>query len=262
MGTTPLFFGDAQSPLFGAYHAPAAGTARRIGVLLCYPAPQEYMFAHRAFRVLAEALAERGYPVLRFDYTGTGDSSGDLNAATFSGWRADVKTAADELSELGAVQQISVVGMRLGGAIAAAVAAEGRRFRDLVLWDPIVNGARAIAELRAIDHQRLEMSHVKRSAPADELCGFTFPAHLRRELARLNLLELPQLSAAKVSILSSAEDPDSVALYERLAANGASGTEVSLRVVPDPEAIEKRASLGESLLSRKMIDAIVERIVS
>jgi uncharacterized protein len=259
MGTTPLFFGDAQTPLFGAFHPPVAGGAKRPGVVLCYPAPQEYMFAHRAFRRLAEVLAERGHPVLRFDYTGTGDSSGDLNAATFAGWRTDLRTAADELSELGGVQQISVVGMRLGASLAATVSAEGRRFRDLVLWDPIVNGSKAIAELRAIDEQRLAMSHVKRSMPADELCGFSFPAHLRRELGRLDLLQLPELSAAKVSILTSAEDKSAVALYERLAANG---NDVSLRVVPDPEALEKRASLGESLLSRNMIDAVVERIAS
>ena len=259
MGTTPLFFGDAHKPLFGAYHAPSAGTARRVGVLLCYPAPQEYMFAHRAFRVLAETLAERGYPVLRFDYSGTGDSSGDLDSVTFGGWRADVRTAADEVCELGNVNTISIVGMRLGAAIAMSVAAEGRRFRDLVLWDPIVDGSRAIAELRAIDHQRLAMSHVKREAPDDELCGFSFPAHLSRELGRLNLLELPQAACNRVSILSSAEDKDSAALYERLVDNG---NDASLRVVPDPESIEKRASLGESLLSRKLIDAVVERIVS
>ncbi len=259
MGTTPLFFGDAQKPLFGAYHAPRAGTARRIGVLLCYPAPQEYMFAHRAFRVLAETLSEKGFPVLRFDYSGTGDSSGDLDTVTFGGWRADVATAADELRELGAVSQLSIVGMRLGASIAATVAAEGHRFKDLVLWDPIVDGSRAIAELRAIDHQRLAMSHVKREARADELCGFAFPSHLRRELGRLNLLELPQVAASRVSILSSAEDPDCVSLYERLVA---AGNDASLRVVSDPESIEKRASLGESLLSRKLIDAVVERIVS
>jgi len=258
---TPLFFGDARAPLFGAYHPPAvrAGvSARRLGVLLCYPAPQEYMFAHRAFKRLAELLAERGYPVLRFDYTGTGDSASDLNFATFSGWRDDIRVAADELTELASVQQVSVIGMRLGAALAAMVAAEGRKFRDLVMWDPIVRGSDALAELRAIDHQRHEMSHVKREAAADELCGFAFPAHLRRELAHLDLHKLPRLNATKVSLMTSNEDKDTAAFYEKLVSGG---NDATYRVVPDDEAIEKRRSLGESLLSRVMIDAVVERIV-
>jgi hypothetical protein len=150
--------------------------------------------------------------------------------------------------------------MRLGAALAAGASAEGRRFRDLILWDPVVRGRRAVEELRAIDDQRYAMSHVRRDpAPIDELCGFAFPAQLRRELDRLDLLQLPRLSASKVSVMMSADDPDAVALLRRITANG---NDATLHVVPDPEAIAKRASLGESLLSRTMIDAVVERIVS
>jgi pimeloyl-ACP methyl ester carboxylesterase len=259
VATTPLFFGDPKRPLFGAYH-PASGGQRRVGVLLCYPAPQEYMFAHRAFRRLAETLAQRGYPCLRFDYTGTGDSASDLDTATLAGWRADVETAAEELAELGAVDQVSVVGMRLGAALAADVSASGRRFKDVVLWDPIVRGRRAIEELRALDDQRYAMSHVSREAPPiDELCGFAFPAQLRRELDRLDLLQLPRLHAARVSIMVSEDDADAVLLVKRLKERG---NDAVLDVLPDPEAIQKRASLGESLLSRTMVDAVVNRIAA
>lgn len=262
VGMTTLFFGDPKRPLFGAYH-PASGGHRRVGVLLCYPAPQEYMFAHRAFRRLAETLAQRGYPCLRFDYTGTGDSASDLETATLAGWRADIETAAEELAELGAVDQISVVGMRLGAALAADVSATGPSrgaFRDVVLWDPIVRGRRAIEELRTIDDQRYAMSHVRREgAPIDELCGFAFPAQLRRELDRLDLLQLPRLHAARVSVMVSEEDADAILLVKRLKERG---NEAVLDVLPDPEAIQKRASLGESLLSRTMVDAVVNRIAA
>jgi pimeloyl-ACP methyl ester carboxylesterase len=257
---TTLFFGDPKRPLFGAYHSAAAGSLRRLAVLLCYPAPQEYMFAHRAFRRLAETLAQRGYPVLRFDYTGTGDSASDLDAATLAGWRTDIVAGADELAELAGVETLSIVGMRLGAALAAGVSAEGRRFRDVVLWDPIVRGRRAVDELRAIDDQRHAMSHVRRDPPpVDELCGFAFPAQLRRDLDRLDLLQLPRLSASRVSVMTSEQDDDATALVRRLKEVG---NEVTLEVFPDPEAIAKRASLGESLLSRTMIDAVVQRIAS
>ena len=257
---TTLFFGDPKRPLFGSFHQASTTGRRRAGILLCYPAPQEYMFAHRAFRRLAEELARKGHPVLRFDYTGTGDSASDLEDATLSAWRADVVTAADELGELANVDQVSVVGMRLGASLAATVSAEGRRFREIVLWDPIVSGRRAVEELRAIDDQRYAMSHVKRDPPPiDELCGFPFPAQLRRELDRLDLLQLPRLATSKVLLLASSDDPEMRLLERRLAS---AGNDVALSVVPDPEALEKRASLGESLLSRTMIDAVLERIAS
>jgi pimeloyl-ACP methyl ester carboxylesterase len=264
MGMTPLFFGDANAALFGAYHpthATPGGMKKRVGVLLCYPAPQEYMFAHRAFRRLAELLAQRGHPVLRFDYSGTGDSAGDLERASLGRWRSDIVVAADELTEIAGVDQVSIIGMRLGASLAACVAAEGRRFRDVVLWDPIVFGRRAVDELRAIDARRYAMSHVDREPPPrDELCGFAFPAELRRDIDRLDLLQLPRLAATNVYLLTSTEgDRDAAALADHLRE---SGNKATLDVVADPEAIAKRSTLGESLLSRTMIDAVIARMAA
>ena len=54
MGATPLFFGDAQRQLYGAYDEPAAGTVGRdTAVVLAYPAFPEYNKAHWLFRRLA-----------------------------------------------------------------------------------------------------------------------------------------------------------------------------------------------------------------
>jgi alpha-beta hydrolase superfamily lysophospholipase len=222
------------------------------------------MFAHRAFGRLAESLSQRGFPVLRFDYTGTGDSAADLDAATLAGWKADILAAADELTELAGTTQLSIVGMRLGAALAAEVAAQhgsaSRRFRDVVLWDPIVRGRSAIDELRAIDEQRYAMSHVRRAPPPiDELCGFAFPAQLRRELDRLDLLELPKLAAQRVMVLTSEKDADAARFAQRLRERG---NDVTFDVVLDPEVAAKRATLAESLLSRTMVDAVVGRIAA
>ncbi len=67
-----LFLGDSDAPLLGAYHRARSGVDRGIGVVLAYPFGQEYMRAHRALRLLAQALTARGVHVMRVDYRGTG----------------------------------------------------------------------------------------------------------------------------------------------------------------------------------------------
>ena len=73
----PAFFGTSDKPLLGLYHPPTGPRAREVGVLLCYPGPQEYMSCHWAFRKLAALLAREGFHCFRFDYYGTGDSGGE-----------------------------------------------------------------------------------------------------------------------------------------------------------------------------------------
>lgn len=135
----PQFFGRTDAPLYGVYLPPKA-TPRDAGVVLCYPFGQEYMRAHRAFRQLALLLTKKGYHVLRFDYRGTGDSSGDLEAVTAHDWLDDVGLAVHELRESAGVKTISVVGLRLGALIAGAACTRDLDIDRLILWDPILDG--------------------------------------------------------------------------------------------------------------------------
>lgn len=48
------------------------------GILLVVGGPQYRTGSHRQFLLLSRALAEAGYVVMRFDYRGMGDSTGDL----------------------------------------------------------------------------------------------------------------------------------------------------------------------------------------
>src|SRR3954465_3034524 len=97
LGKIPMQFGAREAPLFGWYHPPV-GARRGCGVLVCGPIGDEATRAHRPLRHLAERLAAEGFPVLRFDYRGTGDSSGDeMQPGLVKGWLDDVALAADEL---------------------------------------------------------------------------------------------------------------------------------------------------------------------
>jgi pimeloyl-ACP methyl ester carboxylesterase len=144
----PIYFGRSEAPLYGVYHAPT-GAGRNRGVVLCYPFGQEYMRAHRAFRQIAWQLTNRGFQVLRFDYSGTGDSSGELEEVTPHDWLQDVHSAVQELREMAGVPRVSVLGVRLG-ALLAALACEQRDDVDrLVLWDPVESGRGYEEELLA-----------------------------------------------------------------------------------------------------------------
>src|SRR4051812_45876715 len=121
-GRTPIQFGDLVSPLFGWYHPPV-GVRRTGGIVLCNPIGDDLCRAHRPLRHLAERLAEAGFPVLRFDYRGTGDSAGDEHEpGRVSGWLSDIGLAFEELRARSGLARVSLVGLR-AGALLAAVAA-------------------------------------------------------------------------------------------------------------------------------------------
>lgn len=73
-----LVFDCGSEQLFGVLARPAQ--SRDIGVLVIVGGPQYRVGSHRQFVALARALAAGGYPVLRFDYRGMGDSSGAMRS--------------------------------------------------------------------------------------------------------------------------------------------------------------------------------------
>ncbi len=87
------------------------------------------LFAHcftcskdlRAAITIANALAARGIAVLRFDFTGLGDSEGDFADTNFSSNVDDLVAAADYLRSIHAAPHI-LVGHSLGGAAVLAAA--------------------------------------------------------------------------------------------------------------------------------------------
>lgn len=135
----PIFFGQTESPLYGVYHPPQSD-ARDAGIVLCYPFGQEYMRAHRAYRQLALLLAKKGFHVLRFDFRGTGDSSGDMEGVGAEHWLRDIDDAVQELRESTGVTRVSVLGLRLAALFAACACAQRSDIDRLIVWDPVISG--------------------------------------------------------------------------------------------------------------------------
>ena len=197
----PFFFGEPQ--LFGVYHPAPPESRGETALLVCSPIGHEYTRAHRAVALLCDAAARAGLPALRFDYTGIGDSSGDLAVARVDVWCNDVARAIDALLGRSGARVVHIVGLRLGAALAAAALARaGARaalsVKSLCLWDPLVTGedflrvASPLGERFLHDPWRftrgtLRRRSAKQGSVGDTLLGYTFPKALRRSLEQLDL---------------------------------------------------------------------------
>jgi len=168
-----LHFGSSHRLLYGVF-SPAATPRRRQGVLVLNPWGWEALRAHRTLATLAARLAGGGTDVLRFDYSCTGDSLGETPDASWADWIDDAELALDELMAMSRVQRVSLVGLRLGGLVASALAA--RRPADVdraVLWAPPADGTEAVAWAR--------------SAPGREGDAFPVTAGFEEEIRRADL---------------------------------------------------------------------------
>jgi pimeloyl-ACP methyl ester carboxylesterase len=192
----PLFFNAEPQRLFGVYYQPSENTGVGPAVLICPPIGNEYVRSYNAIRKLCERLSQNGVPVLKFDYCGLGDSYGDGSESNVGEWRANIRAAASELSRQSGQTQVTVVGLRLGAALAAGITLDGVRTKNLVLWDPVVDGADYLAELERAhrscltDTFRFRRTQRHRLTDTERL-GFRYPVRMQQTIAELNLLNKP-----------------------------------------------------------------------
>jgi dienelactone hydrolase len=217
LGRTPIQFGDLVSPLFGWFHPPA-GARRAGGVVLCNPLGDDLVRAHRPLRHLAERLAAIGFPVLRFDYRGTGDSAGDEHEpARVAGWLADVGHAVDELRARGGVAQVALVGFRAGATLAAAVAASRDDVDVLVCWSGYPSGGAFVDDVVRTHrlHRKLEPQAFSGGAPlagGEEALGFFLTDETIRDLRAIDLAALEHKPLRALVLAPGATDKVTAAL--------------------------------------------------
>lgn len=200
------------------------------GVVICAPHGYEAICVHRSLRALALRLAAAGYPTLRFDYRGTGDSLGvDGRPDAVADWIASVTDAVAALREKAAVEKVSLVGVRAGALFAAVAAGRLGDIDELVLLAPVASGGAYAREMRA--RAMVSDSFASGSAVEDGVityAGFSLGGDMLRDLQAIDLLRLAQAPARRVLLMH--ERPSSLArLADHLAALGG---EVSVEPFP------------------------------
>jgi len=230
----PAYFGYPDRRLFGVYHPPGRRPDHRTAVVLCAPIGQEFIRSHRAFLVLATLLSRAGYPTLRFDYYGTGDSSGDSAAGSITQWTDDVSTAVEEVCGRSGMEQVCLIGLRLGAALSILAAGSRADVHAVVLWDPVIRGVEYLQEIFAAHAQWLQGSFASTKsvpAPPQEALGFPIGAGLQAEIQGVDLLQLPRPPAEKILIGTSSTEqsvlPALAQFRARLAEQGIVPEEIS-----------------------------------
>lgn len=195
---TPLWFGPSDRPLFGWLHLPEDGEVRG-GVVLCQPLGIEAICVYFSYRLLAERLAGLGLAVLRFDYDGTGDSSGkETDPDRLEAWLDSAAAATDLLACTG-VGAIGLVGIRIGGLFAAHEAVRRGGVDALVLWDPNLSGKGFLREQKFL--RTLGLGADEGNGAAVEVPGIRFEADTVKEFADLELATMEGPLADRTLVL-------------------------------------------------------------
>jgi exosortase A-associated hydrolase 1 len=142
-----LIFGCEGEQLVGILHAPQTPEAPTdLGIVIIVGGPQYRAGSHRQFVSLARALSEAGYPVLRFDYRGMGDSSGGMR--DFERVSDDIGAAIDALQlHLPSVGRVVLWGL-CDGASAALLYCDDKkdeRIAGLCVLNPWIRSEASLA---------------------------------------------------------------------------------------------------------------------
>ena len=126
-------FACAGDRLLGILSEPAEPYT--VGVLVIVGGPQYRVGSHRQFVLLARYLAERGYPVFRFDYRGMGDSAGAVR--TFDEIYDDIASAIGAFTaRLPAVRSLVLWGLCDAASAVMMNAPKHAMVKGLVLLNP------------------------------------------------------------------------------------------------------------------------------
>jgi dienelactone hydrolase len=131
----PVWFGATKS-LSGVLTEPPGGGAGRPAVLLLNAGLLHHVGPHRLYVTLARRLAAAGLPVLRFDYSGLGESEPRRDAMTLeASMLAEGIEAMDFLEGAGVADRFVPMGLCAGAENAQRLARDDARVVGAVLID-------------------------------------------------------------------------------------------------------------------------------
>ncbi len=165
----------------------------------------EALASHKHFRILADQLARAGFPVLRFDFPGTGDSAGDETDFDLVETRSmAVSNACRFMRATTSVGHITLLGFRLGATIASLVCAESLA-DSLVLIEPAVTGRMWLREqdlLPLLSGIAADEQHSKDETSDREYMGYPMNAASHASIRSLDMRTIKPIPASRCLIMA------------------------------------------------------------
>ena len=162
----PVTFRNHGQQLIGILHVPDGLESRgkTPGIVMFHGFTGNKSEAHRLFVHVARALCDSGFTVLRFDFRGSGDSDGEFDDITVPGEVSDAEKALTFLANQESVdkERIGVIGLSMGGRVAAILASRDRRVRFAVLYSAALGPLRErfLSEIAEATLQKLDSGEV------------------------------------------------------------------------------------------------------
>jgi len=159
-----LTFGDGTR-LSGIYTPPAIEGTGLPGVLFLNSGIVHHVGPNRLYVHLARVLAEKGHPVMRFDFSGIGDSEKSLDNVRFEvSAVAETRQAMNALADRSGMDQFGLIGICSGAEISFKTALADERVTGAVLINAPQYKEEPSSELLANIAQRQESHYYWRVA--------------------------------------------------------------------------------------------------
>jgi len=202
------FPGHDGGSLAGLLESPDTGALGTALFAHCFTCGKDIAAASR----IARALVARGYQVLRFDFTGLGNSDGDFANTDFSSNVADLVAAADWLREQGQPPEL-LIGHSLGGTAVLNAAHRIPECRGVATIGAPAD-AQHVAQQFACDIDRIE----KDGAAEVTLAGraFTIRREFLNDIRQTDSAHLAELKPALLVMHAPADATVSVNEAERI----------------------------------------------
>ena len=134
-------FISEENTLRGILHLPDNGQADHPAIILCHGFMGNKIGLHRVLVKAARFFCAKGYAVLRFDFSGCGDSDGDHRDITIDRQVREVQAAFRFLrgqTQI-SIARVFLLGLSMGGAVAALASRNIPGLSGLVLWAPVAD---------------------------------------------------------------------------------------------------------------------------
>ncbi|OBA30837.1 alpha/beta hydrolase [Gordonia sp. 852002-51296_SCH5728562-b] len=207
--STPAFLTDDGIPLFTVLTLPSDGSVRG-AALICPPLGKEHNHTARGFKRLAEKLAAERIATLRFNYAGTGESSGSqTDPDAVDHWDTSITRCMNYLNDLG-FPSPAVVAHRSGALLATNNSRVRTTSRALALWDPVDRGRVFVRTQQMLyaaisegpEDVAVEPEHLT------QLAGLSLHKQAARTLSRLTIDPESVVEVHNSNILALVRDDD------------------------------------------------------